>query len=60
MLIKSGILSFGDVGLNVQANPLPKHGESYINMVAWYPSEYVVHDVHFVITPLEDVHARLC
>ena len=40
-LLKSGILSFKDVGPNVKDNPLPKHGRmNVVNMVVSCPSDF--------------------
>ena len=40
-LVKSGILSFKDVGPNVKDNPLPKHGGvNVVNMVAGCPGDF--------------------
>ena len=39
-LVRSVLLSFRDVGSNVQANPLPNHGEHVVNMVDGCPGKY--------------------
>ena len=44
-LVRSGILSFKDVGPNVQQNLLTQHGNPTVNMVSGYPGEYRVFNV---------------
>lgn len=59
-LIISGILSFKDVGPNVQANPLPKHGGAYVNMVDGFPRECHIFNVQMVRTHMIELYTRLC
>ncbi|XP_050888699.1 uncharacterized protein LOC127093840 [Lathyrus oleraceus] len=59
-LMQSGILSFEDFSPNVQANPLPKHGNATVNMVKGYPRKYRVLDVNLIKRSLVEMHANLC
>ena len=45
-LVKSGILSFKDVGPNVKDKPLPKHGGvNAVNMVVGCPGDFGIFDI---------------
>ncbi|XP_050890295.1 uncharacterized protein LOC127095683 [Lathyrus oleraceus] len=59
-LIQSGILSFEDSSPNVQANLLPKHGNTTVNIVEGCPRKYIVFDVNLIIRSLVEMHATLC
>ncbi|XP_050909093.1 uncharacterized protein LOC127122859 [Lathyrus oleraceus] len=59
-LIQSGILSFEDSNPNVQANPLPKHGNANVNMFEGYPRKYRVFFVNIIRRFLVEMHATLC
>ena len=60
-LVKSGILSFKDVGPNVKDNPLPKHGGvSAVNIVVGCPSDFQIFDINLVRGDLVKMHADLC
>ena len=59
-LLKSGILSFKDVGPNVKDNPLPKHGGvNSVNMVAGCPGDFRIFDINLVRGDLVKMHADL-
>ncbi|KAK2411686.1 hypothetical protein QL285_046942 [Trifolium repens] len=45
---------------NVQANPLPNHGTSSINMVQGCPGTYLVFDIRHIQEPLVQMHVKLC
>ncbi|XP_050877776.1 uncharacterized protein LOC127081573 [Lathyrus oleraceus] len=59
-LMQSDILSFEDSNPNVQANPLPKHGNAAVNMVEGCPGKYRVFDVNLIRRSLVEMHATLC
>lgn len=59
-LMQSGILSFEDYSQNVQANMLPKHGGSAVNMVEGCPGKYRVFDVNLIRRSLVEMLATLC
>ena len=60
-LVRSGILSFKDVGPNVKDNPLPKHGrENVVNMGAGCPGDFHIFDIKLVRGDLVKIHADLC
>jgi hypothetical protein len=59
-LIKANTLSFKDMNPNVQANPLPNHGASSINMVQGCPGTYLVFDIRHIQKPLVQMHVNLC
>ena len=60
-LVKSGILSFKDVGPNVKDNSLPKHGrENVVNMVAGCPGDFQIFYINLVRGDLVKMHADLC
>ncbi|XP_050876207.1 uncharacterized protein LOC127079897 [Lathyrus oleraceus] len=58
-LIKGGILSFKDVNLNVQVNPLPQHGGASVNMVHGCPGKFAVFEVRFIRESLVRMYASL-
>lgn len=58
-LIKGGILSFKDVNLNVQANPLLQHGGASLNMVHGCPENFAIFEVRFIRESLVRMHASL-
>ena len=59
-LVKSGVLSFKDVGPNVKDNPLPKHGGvNAVNMVAGCPGDFGIFDINLVRGDLVKMHADL-
>jgi hypothetical protein len=49
-LIQTNVLSFKDLNPNVQANPLPNHGATSVNMIQEYDPKEMEGDV-FVIIP---------
>ena len=60
-LVKSGILSFKDMGPYVKYNPLPKHGGvNAIYMVAGCPGDFRIFDINLVRWDLVKMHADLC
>ena len=60
-MVKSGVLSFKDVGPNVKDNPLPKHGGvNVVNMVVGFPGDFWIFDIHLVRGDLVKMHADLC
>ena len=59
-MVRSGLLSFKDVGPNVKDNPLPKHGgENAVNMVTGYPVDFRIFDINLVRGDLVKMHADL-
>ncbi|XP_050890471.1 uncharacterized protein LOC127095887 [Lathyrus oleraceus] len=58
-LMQSGILSFEDSNPNVQVNPLPKHGNTTVNMVEGCPGKYRVFNVNLIRRSLVEMHATL-
>ena len=59
--MKSGILSFKDMGPNVKDNSLPKHGGvNAVNMVAGCPGGFRIFDINLVRGDLVKMHADLC
>ena len=59
-MVKSGVLSFKDVGPNVKDNPLPKHeGVNAINMVSGCPGDFRIFDINLVREDLVKMHADL-
>ena len=60
-LVKSGIISFKDMGPNVKDNPLPKHdGVNVVNMVAGCPGDFWIFDINLVRGNLVKMHSDLC
>ena len=60
-MVKSGILSFKDVGPNVKDNPLPKHGgANVVNMVSGCPGDFQIFYINLVRGDLVKMHANLC
>ncbi|GAU51349.1 hypothetical protein TSUD_412970 [Trifolium subterraneum] len=59
-LIRANVLSFKDVNLNVQANPLPNHGAASVNMVFGCPGKFQVFDIRHIREPLVLTHKSLC
>ncbi|XP_050890649.1 uncharacterized protein LOC127096071 [Lathyrus oleraceus] len=59
-LMQSGILSFEDSNPNVQANPLPKHGNGTVNIFEGCPGKYRVFNVNLIRRSLVEVHVTLC
>ena len=60
-LVKSGILSFKDVGPNVKDSPSPKHGgANVVNMVVGCPGNFQIFDVNLVRGELVKMHSDLC
>ena len=56
-LVRTGILSFKDVVLNVKDNPLPKHeGENVVNMVAGCPGDFRIFYIKLVTGDLVKMH----
>ena len=59
-MVRSGLLSFKDIGPNVKDNPLPKHGGgSAVNMVAGCPGDFRVFDINLVRGNLVKMHVDL-
>ena len=59
-MVRSGLLSFKDVGPNVKDNPFPKHGgENDVNMVAGCPGDFHIFDIILVRGDLLKMHADL-
>ena len=59
-LVKSGILSFTDVGPNVKDNPLPKHGgANAVNMAAGCPGDFWIFDIELVDIQGINYHLRV-
>jgi hypothetical protein len=59
-LIRANTLSFRDTNPNVQANPLPNHGSTSVNMVQACPGKFRVFDIRLIRQPLVQVHINLC
>ncbi|XP_050877328.1 uncharacterized protein LOC127081085 [Lathyrus oleraceus] len=59
-LMQSGILPFEDSNPNVQANSLPKHSNTTVNMVEGCPGKYRVFDVNLIRRSLVEMHTTLC
>ena len=59
-LIQSGVLSFEDYNPNVQANLLPKHGNTTVNIVKGCPGKYRVFNVNLTRRSLVEMNATLC
>ena len=60
-MVRSGLLSFKDIGPNVKDNPLPKHvGGGIVNMVSGCPGEFRIFDINMVRGNLVKIHAFLC
>ncbi|GAU10143.1 hypothetical protein TSUD_418590, partial [Trifolium subterraneum] len=59
-LMRANILSFKDLNPNVQANPLPKHVASSVNMVNGCPGTYMVFDIQRIRESLVRMHINLC
>ena len=58
--MKSGILSFKDVGPNVKDNPLPNNGgANAVNMVAGCPTDFRIFYINLVRGDLVKMHADL-
>ena len=55
-MIRSGLLSFNDMGPNVQENQFPKHG-NIVNMIY---GEIRVYDANSIIGDLLKMHVALC
>ena len=59
-LVKSGVLSFKDMGPNVKDNPLPKHGGvNVVNMVVGCPGDFQIFHINLVRGDLMKMHADL-
>ena len=59
-LVKSGVLSFKDVGPNVKDNSLPKHGGvNVVNMVAGCPGDFQIFDINLFRGDLVKMHRSL-
>ena len=59
-MVRSGLLSFKDISLNVKANPLPKHGGGgVVNMVQGCPGDFRIYDINTVRGNLVKIHALL-
>lgn len=57
-MVRSGLLSFKDMGPNVQQNPLPKHGNrNVVNVIA---EDNRVLEVNLIIGGLVKMHVPLC
>ncbi|KAI5418304.1 hypothetical protein KIW84_042805 [Lathyrus oleraceus] len=54
------MVSFEDCAPNMEANPLPTHGNSSINMVDGCRREYKVYDVHHIRQYLVAIHRDIC
>ncbi|XP_050913604.1 uncharacterized protein LOC127128392 [Lathyrus oleraceus] len=59
-LVRSGILFFEDVGLNVKKNPLLEHGKAVVNMVQGCPGKYKVLYLNYIRQYLVEMHKLLC
>ncbi|PNX82497.1 coatomer subunit zeta-3, partial [Trifolium pratense] len=59
-LIRANILSFKDLNPNVQANPLPNHGTSSVNMVSDCLGSYIVFNTRQIRESLVQMHINLC
>ncbi|KAI5389425.1 hypothetical protein KIW84_074904 [Lathyrus oleraceus] len=59
-LVKNGMVSFEYRAPNVQANPLPVHVNSFVNMVDGCPREFKVFDVFFIRRSLMTMHKDIC
>ena len=60
-MVRSGLLSFKDIGPNVKDNPLPKNeGENAVNMVVGYLGDFQIFDINQVRGDLVKMHADLC
>ncbi|KAI5388794.1 hypothetical protein KIW84_074452 [Lathyrus oleraceus] len=59
-LIKSGMVFFEDCAPNVKENPLPAHGNSFVNVVDDCPREFKVFDVRFIRRSLMMMHKDIC
>ncbi|XP_058757379.1 uncharacterized protein LOC131630634 [Vicia villosa] len=59
-LVRSGMLSFRDVGPNVKNNPLPSHEAPAVNMVYGCPGKYKIYRVEHIRGSLVEMHATLC
>ncbi|XP_058751635.1 uncharacterized protein LOC131624732, partial [Vicia villosa] len=59
-LVRSGMLSFRDIGPNVKNNPLPDHEASAVNMVYGCPGKYKIYRVEHIRGSLVEMHATLC
>ncbi|KAI5411754.1 hypothetical protein KIW84_056718 [Lathyrus oleraceus] len=54
------MVSFEDRSPNMNANPLPAHGNSSVNMVDGCPGEFKVFDVRFIQRSLVQMHKDIC
>ena len=54
------MVSFEDRAPNVEANPLPAHGISLVNMVDGCSGEFKVFDVRFIRRSLVQMHKDIC
>ncbi|KAI5388506.1 hypothetical protein KIW84_074263 [Lathyrus oleraceus] len=54
------MVSFEERAPNVKANPLPAHGNSFVNMVDGCPGEFKVFDVYFIRSSLVQMHKDVC
>ncbi|XP_058774539.1 uncharacterized protein LOC131648830 [Vicia villosa] len=54
------MLSFRDVGPNVQNNSLPPHEESVVNIVYGCPGKYQIYHVQHIRGSLVEMHTTLC
>ena len=60
-IVRSGLLSFKDIGPNVKDNPLPKHGGGgVVNMVAGCPRDFRIFGINLVRGDLMKMHVDLC
>ena len=52
---------FKDIGPNMKANPLPKHGGGgTMNMVSGCPGEFRIFDINMIRGNLLKMHALIC
>ena len=59
-MVRSGLLSFKDVGPNVKDNPLSKlGGANDVNMVVGCPGDFRIFDTKLVRGDLLKMHAEL-
>ncbi|KAI5396192.1 hypothetical protein KIW84_062407 [Lathyrus oleraceus] len=59
-LVKSGMVSFEDCAPNVKANPLPAHGNPFVNMVDGCPGSFRVFDMRRIRRSLVEMYKTLC
>lgn len=53
-------MSFEDKAPNVKANPLPAHGNTFVNMVDGCSGNFRVFDVLRIHSSLVEIHRELC